>query len=122
MYGPAMASTWWWTSSRKRAGWCGDETSSPRRNPDQFRELLPRQRCRHVFEPDRIGVDGVDADQRVRVEGSLGIKAVARAPSRRLADPEELGIMSEHRGIRIHPVHGLAIGLHEALDRVLAHL
>src|SRR5260370_40627401 len=100
----------------------GTWKKSPRRNTDQLRELLARQRRGSVFEPDRIGVDGIDADDGVGIERGLGIEAVASTAYGRFADPHERGIVPEALGIGVHPVDGLAIAPHEAIDRRLSRL
>src|SRR5262249_42563037 len=93
-----------------------------RRNLNQFCDLRFRQWRLNIPRGYRLFHDRIETDDPVRRQHVLGVEFIAQAPGESFRYASELGVAFERRGIGIHPVNGLAIGLHKACKNILAFL
>jgi len=81
-------------------------------------ELSLRQRLSDELEPHRVGHEIAQAQRAVRDHHLLGIELLANAARVFHGNAGELGIDFQRLVARIHPFDRLAIGAHEASERV----
>src|SRR6266436_9010744 len=83
-------------------------------NLHQFLEFLRGQRLAQVLELDRLGHQVAQSYHTVWNYHLLGIEFLAHPPRILDADLGELRVNFHRLVARIHPIHRLAIGTHEA--------
>src|SRR5262249_3899542 len=93
-----------------------------RRNLNQFGDLPLRQGRLNISRGYRLFHDRIETDDPVRRQHVLGEELIAQALSESFRYASELGVTFECSRVGIHPVNGLAIGLHETRNNILAFL
>src|SRR5215469_12491193 len=93
-----------------------------RGNLDQLADLPFRQWRLQISRGYRLLHDRVETDDPVRRQHLLLEEFIAQALSESFRYARELGVTFERVRAGIHPVNGLAIGLHEACKNILAFL
>src|SRR5262249_38933276 len=93
-----------------------------RRAWTQLGSVRCRDRGADVSRCDRVFHDGIETDVFIRREQLLREELIAQALGNALRYAGELSVTLESSRVGIHPIDGLAIGLHEASKDILALL